>query len=69
MAREIEHPYPVKNALGRQGVEGTPYPQGYLSIDPERRFRVRAGGGRAFLTWCGILIRNGRKRASEWPIV
>jgi len=67
MTREIEHQYLVENALWRQGLKGTLYRRGYLTIDPGHS--VRAGGGGAFPTWCGILIRNRRKGASEWPTV
>jgi len=51
MGREIERKYLVRNERWRQGAgPGTPYLQGYISVDPERNVRVRVAGAEASLT-------------------
>jgi len=67
MAREIEHKYLVRNGSWRRAVQGTPYRQGYLSLDPERSVRVRLGGGKAFLTVKGKSEGPARDEF-EYPI-
>ncbi len=50
MGIEIERKFLTVNDTWREGVEGTPYRQGYLSRDPARVVRVRTMGERAALT-------------------
>lgn len=51
MKEERERKYLVKSDVWHQKVSrGNHYRQGYLSTDPERSVRIRAGGKQAFLT-------------------
>ena len=61
MAREIERKYRVKHdGWRREAGSGLRYRQGYLSLDPERSVRVRAGGGKAYITIKGKSEGAGR---------
>ncbi len=50
MGREIERKFLVRGNAWRALGEEVLYRQGYLSSDPRRTVRVRAAGGRAWLT-------------------
>jgi adenylate cyclase len=68
VAREIERKYRVQNDdWRREAGAGTMYRQGYLSLDPERSVRVRAGGGQAFLTIKGQ-SQGAAREEFEYPI-
>jgi adenylate cyclase len=54
MGTEIERKFLVKGTAWREGVHGQRFRQGYLSVDRERTVRVRAVGGRAWLTVKGL---------------
>ncbi len=67
MASEIERKFLVTDETWRQDAVGTPYAQGYLSLDPQRIVRIRRAGEKAFLTIKGLTI--GVTRAEfEYPI-
>lgn len=54
MGKEIERKFLVKKGMWRPEGEGKLYRQGYLSTVKERVVRVRAAGGKGFLTIKGI---------------
>ncbi|MBV9768640.1 MAG: CHAD domain-containing protein [Bryobacterales bacterium] len=68
MAQENEHKYLVRSASWRKQTRGGEhYEQGYLSTDPERSVRVRAGTKTAFLTIKGSASGgNGALNRSEF---
>lgn len=71
MAQEHEYKYLVQSAAWRKHARsGEHYRQGYLSTDPDRSVRVRAGKKTAFLTIKGSTVgQNGLSRAEfEYPI-
>lgn len=68
MSREIERKFLVRNDGWReQAGPGTPYRQGYLSLDPERSVRVRTAGDQAFLTIKGQ-SQGAARDEFEYPI-
>lgn len=71
MAQENEHKYRVQSAAWRkQARRGQHYRQGYLSTDPERSVRVRAGSDSAVITiQSGSARGDGLDRSEfEYPI-
>lgn len=67
MGVEIERKFLVRDRAVLAEVEGVPYRQGYLSIDPERTVRVSRAGDHAFLTIKG-LSRGATRAEFEYPI-
>jgi adenylate cyclase len=71
VAQEKEHKYLVQSAAWRKSARrGEHYRQGYLSTDPERSVRVRAGSDKAAITIkSGNAAGDGLCRSEfEYPI-
>jgi adenylate cyclase len=67
MAVEIERKFLLSDSSWKDGVKGTHYRQGYLSLDPARTVRVRIAGDHGYLTIKGT--SEGASRAEfEYPI-
>src|SRR5690349_354987 len=56
MGQEIERKFLVKPQEWRMPQDGTHYRQGYLSTVKERTVRVRAAGGKGFITVKGVNV-------------
>ena len=68
MPQEIERKFLVRDESWRAAADaGTRYRQGYLSTDPRRVVRVRAGGDRAYVTIKGV-TRGISRDEYEYPI-
>jgi adenylate cyclase len=67
MPLEIERKYLVRNDGWRRPGNGIRYRQGYLSTDPGRNVRVRAGAGKGFITIKGLTV-NAARPEYEYPI-
>jgi adenylate cyclase len=67
MGREIERKFLVTSDAWRAGATGTPFRQGYLSLDPARTVRVRLAGSQAWLTVKG-LTRGATRDEFEYEI-
>jgi CYTH domain-containing protein len=67
MAVEIERKFLTKDSTWKQGAEGAPYRQGYLSREKGRTVRVRLAGAKAWITIKGP--SDGCSRPEfEYPI-
>jgi len=65
MALEIERKFLIKGKYKHLAVKSERITQAYLSLDPERKVRVRIKGHKGFITIKGIANNTGTSRY-EW---